>query len=122
MTTQLKTPLTVLKSAYEKSANQTIHEVQKMSRWTDEARARQSALIHSWKPWEQSTGAKTAEGKRIVSLNSTGHYWRERLRFACWLAKQAEHLRQGRPLKPLHEVVAESRRRARKFGLYDGDD
>lgn len=93
-----------------------------MPRWTDEARAKQAALIRTWKPWEQSTGAKTEEGKRIVAMNSPGHYWRERLRFSCWLARQAEHARQGRPLKPFAEVVAESRRRARKFGLYDGDD
>ena len=93
-----------------------------MPRWTNESRAKQAALIRTWKPWEQSTGAKTEAGKRIVAMNSQGFHGRERLRFACWLARQAEHLRQGRPLKPLYEVVAESHRRARKFGLYDGDD
>ena len=93
-----------------------------MPRWTNESRAKQAALIRTWKPWEQSTGAKTEAGKRIVSMNSPGRYFRERLRLACWIARQAEHMRQGRPLKPFDEVVAESHRRARKFGLYDGDD
>jgi hypothetical protein len=37
--------------------------------WTDEQKARQAALIHSWKPWTQSTGAITPEGKRISSMN-----------------------------------------------------
>ena len=37
--------------------------------WTAERRARQSALIRTWKPWEQSTGPRTDEGKVIASLN-----------------------------------------------------
>ena len=35
-----------------------------MPRWTDEARARQAALIREWRPWEQSTGPVTRKGKR----------------------------------------------------------
>ena len=37
--------------------------------WTDEQKAKQAALIHSWRPWTRSTGAKTPEGKRISSMN-----------------------------------------------------
>ena len=37
--------------------------------WTDERKAKQAALIHSWKPWTKSTGAKTLEGKSICSKN-----------------------------------------------------
>lgn len=37
--------------------------------WTDEQKAKQAALIHSWQPWTRSTGAKTPEGKRISSMN-----------------------------------------------------
>jgi len=37
--------------------------------WTDEQKAAQSALIHSWQPWTRSTGARTPEGKRISSMN-----------------------------------------------------
>lgn len=38
--------------------------------WTDEQKARQAALIRSWRPWEHSTGARTPEGKRISSMNA----------------------------------------------------
>jgi len=37
--------------------------------WTDEQKARQSALIQSWRPWESSTGPKTDEGKGMASQN-----------------------------------------------------
>jgi hypothetical protein len=37
--------------------------------WTLERRARQAALIRSWKPWEQSTGPRSAEGKVVASRN-----------------------------------------------------
>jgi hypothetical protein len=43
--------------------------------WTPERRAKQSALIHTWKPWSKSTGPKSPEGKAAVSRNawSGGH-------------------------------------------------
>lgn len=31
--------------------------------WTPERRARQAELIRSWRPWEQSTGPRTEQGK-----------------------------------------------------------
>ena len=37
--------------------------------WTDEQKAQQSAAIQRWKPWTKSTGARTPEGKAIVSQN-----------------------------------------------------
>ncbi|MBC3832253.1 hypothetical protein H8K33_12075 [Undibacterium amnicola] len=37
--------------------------------WTDEQKAIQAAKIRTWKPWRLSTGAKTLEGKAIVSKN-----------------------------------------------------
>lgn len=37
--------------------------------WTSERRARQAALIRNWKPWERSTGPRTAEGKARTSRN-----------------------------------------------------
>jgi hypothetical protein len=39
-------------------------------RWTLEQKLRQSEVIRRWKPWEKSTGAKTAKGKAIVSKNA----------------------------------------------------
>ena len=86
-----------------------------MPRWTDEARAKQAALIHSWKPWEQSTGAKTEEGKAKVAANSPGRYSRERLRLMCWMARMARHMKEWRDVGDLEP---EMRRRSRKIGLY----
>jgi hypothetical protein len=37
--------------------------------WTPERRARQAKLIHRWKPWERSTGPRTAESKALVAQN-----------------------------------------------------
>ena len=37
--------------------------------WTDQQKALQAAKIRTWKPWRLSTGAKTPEGKAIVSRN-----------------------------------------------------
>ncbi len=46
-------------------------------KWTPEQKRRQAKLINDWKPWEQSTGAKTAQGKAIVSRNAyRGGSWR----------------------------------------------
>ena len=44
--------------------------------WTELQKARQRALIQNWQPWQQSTGAKTVEGKAISSQNSlkSGNY------------------------------------------------
>lgn len=41
--------------------------------WTPERRARQSEAIKRWKPWEKSTGAKTAEGKEKSKMNAYKH-------------------------------------------------
>ena len=46
--------------------------------WTPERRARQSELIRTWKPWEQSTGPRTDEGKARTARNGfRGARWRE---------------------------------------------
>lgn len=39
------------------------------SAWTPERRARQSAIIRETKPWLNSTGPTTAEGKATASQN-----------------------------------------------------
>jgi len=39
-------------------------------KWTTEQKLRQSEAIRRWKPWESSTGAKTAKGKAVVSKNA----------------------------------------------------
>ena len=44
--------------------------------WSSERRAKQSALIRTWKPWEQSSGPRTPEGKAKASRNAwTGGHW-----------------------------------------------
>jgi hypothetical protein len=41
-----------------------------MRHWTPEERLKQSEAIRRWKPWEQSTGAKTPTGKAISAKNA----------------------------------------------------
>ena len=48
--------------------------------WTPEQRAAQSAKIHQWQPWVHSTGARTPEGKAVVSRNAFKGGFREELR------------------------------------------
>ncbi len=44
--------------------------------WTPERRARQAALIRTWKPWKQASGPRTPEGKAKASRNAwTGGHW-----------------------------------------------
>ena len=38
--------------------------------WTQEHRKKQSEAIRRWKPWVQSTGPRTQEGKAKVAQNS----------------------------------------------------
>jgi hypothetical protein len=38
--------------------------------WTSQRRARQAALIRPWRPWEQSTGPRTPDGKLKASRNA----------------------------------------------------
>ena len=38
--------------------------------WTPERRARQAELIRQWRPWEQSTGPRSAEGKAAAARNA----------------------------------------------------
>ena len=42
-------------------------------RWTLEQRKQQAEKIRQWKPWTQSTGARTQEGKAVSSQNSFKH-------------------------------------------------
>jgi hypothetical protein len=48
--------------------------------WTPERRARQAVLIRKWKPWQQSTGPRTPEGKAKVSCNADKGGHRAKLR------------------------------------------
>lgn len=62
--------------------------------WTPERRARQAELIRTWKPWEQSTGPRTDEGKVQTARNGYKGGMRERLRaLRRILRKQADALK-----------------------------
>ena len=37
--------------------------------WTEARRARQAELIRTWKPWDKSTGPRTAHGWDTASSN-----------------------------------------------------
>ena len=41
-----------------------------MNGWNSERKARQAALIRTWRPWEQSTGPKTESGKARAARNA----------------------------------------------------
>lgn len=44
--------------------------------WTPEQRQQQAEAIRRWKPWTQSTGPKTVQGKGKVSGNAySGGEW-----------------------------------------------
>jgi hypothetical protein len=62
--------------------------------WTSERRARQSALIRNWQPWEVATGPKSEEGKVRVSRNAFKGGTRAMLReLARLLREQGEALK-----------------------------
>jgi hypothetical protein len=48
--------------------------------WTPERRARQAELIRRWKPWDKSTGPRSAEGRQRVSRNAWSGGRRAQLR------------------------------------------
>lgn len=45
-------------------------------KWTQEQRQQQKEAIQHWKPWEQSTGPRTPDGKAKSARNAwKGGYW-----------------------------------------------
>jgi hypothetical protein len=66
--------------------------------WTEERRARQAAAIRRWRPWERSTGPRTAAGKARAARNADrGGLWRKerarRVWLHQWLRAEREALR-----------------------------
>jgi hypothetical protein len=61
--------------------------------WTPERKARQAELIKTWRPWERSTGPKSAEGRALVARNPWKGGIRQMLReFAQEMRSQREGL------------------------------
>jgi hypothetical protein len=56
--------------------------------WTLERRRNQAALISKWRPWEQSTGPKTEQGKSIVANNAWRGGHRTRLKYLSKMVDQ----------------------------------
>ncbi len=50
------------------------------SGWTAERRAKQSEAIRRWRPWEQSTGPQSDDGRASASRNADKGGRREALR------------------------------------------
>ncbi len=65
--------------------------------WTLERRKKQSEQIKIWQPWQKSTGAKSVEGKQVVSKNALKHG----MRSADVRALQSLLAEQNRKLKDL---------------------
>ena len=42
--------------------------------WTSARRAKQAQAIRTWRPWEHSTGPRTAEGKARAASNADRHH------------------------------------------------
>ena len=77
-----------------------------MERWTPESRARQAEAIRGWKPWLQSTGPVTADGKKISSRNAHRKTMHKFYLIACWLAREKKKLLAGKPCASHSEVEA----------------
>jgi len=62
--------------------------------WTPERRAKQSAAIRQWRPWERSTGPRTAAGKARVAQNAYKGRTREVLRLLARLIRESGRRRE----------------------------
>ena len=60
-------------------------------KWTDAQKAKQSAAIRTWQPWQHSTGAKSAAGKAIVSRNAYRCGMRPFLRLISLFARECRN-------------------------------
>lgn len=70
--------------------------------WTPERRARQAALIRTWRPWERSTGPKTEAGKAMVAKNAYKHGGRS----GEWVAERRRLIELMRDFRDFCEEVA----------------
>ncbi len=85
--------------------------------WTDERRARQAALIHNWKPWTHSTGARSAAGRAVSSRNAFRLTQRKAWLFACWLARERGKLDAGKPCASIAECLQHEAMRGNNRGV-----
>ena len=88
-------------------------------KWTLEQRKKQAEIIHRWKPWEQSTGATTPEGKVIASRNAFRFTQRKAYRFAVWLLKQKNKLMNSGQCASIEEMELEASRVSKSYTAND---
>lgn len=60
-------------------------------KWDSAQRAAQSAAIHTWQPWQHSTGPRTAEGKAIINRNAYHGGARPLIRLSHWIFWAIDH-------------------------------
>jgi len=67
-----------------------------MRKWTEKERKKQAAVARRHRPWKQSTGPQTAEGKIRASMNAmkTGDYSRIWVEYATLLRLNRDFMRQ----------------------------
>ena len=58
--------------------------------WTEESRAKEAARIRARKPWLQSTGPRTEDGKSRSSRNADKGHWRPQVRALGKLLQKIE--------------------------------
>ena len=63
--------------------------------WTAEQRKQQSLKIRQWQPWQQSTGAKTIEGKAMASSNAFKGGFRQQIKKLNQILRDARDVIQG---------------------------
>ena len=59
--------------------------------WTEKHCKMQSEAIRRWKPWEKSTGPRTAKGKAIVAQNAFKGGLRPQLRELAKILRKQRH-------------------------------
>jgi len=64
--------------------------------WMEERRARQAKAIKRWRPWQHSTGPRTAEGKARSFRNAYRGGQRQLMRQFARLLRQLEHAETSR--------------------------
>ena len=85
------------------------HKAANNNGWTPERRARQAEKIKAWRPWERSTGPRTAGGKAICARNAVTHgmrcrtvrYLRKLMKIQCSFRRACDALAKGdaRPMQ-----------------------
>ncbi len=86
-----------------------------MTGWNNERREKMAALMMLRKPWQHSTGARTADGKARASRNAIKPPSVRMTAFVCWLIKQLAKAQAGKPSATIEEAKHRAMARGVKF-------